>query len=243
MSIAEKLTTITENQQKVYDAGKKDGIQSEYDRFWDEYQNNGNRESYYAAFCGTGWNDETFKPKYDIVPRNASNMFASSNITNLKSLLNDLGIKLDFQHTTNLMKLITNSSITELGELNFISLQAMNNTIDNAPNLHTIDLIKLPNAYVAEAAMAVQFSNCTALKNITFEGTLYYKVNLQWSPLSVESMKNIISCLCNYTDIPTTYEPILKFNDECWAALEANSTAPDGNTWREYVQNTLCWNI
>ena len=34
MSIAEKLTTIAENEQKVYDAGQK----SEYDRFWDSYR-------------------------------------------------------------------------------------------------------------------------------------------------------------------------------------------------------------
>ena len=37
MSIAEKLTAIAENVPKVYEAGQK----SEYDRFWDAYQNNG----------------------------------------------------------------------------------------------------------------------------------------------------------------------------------------------------------
>ena len=35
MSIADKLTTIAENEQKVYDAGAK----SEHDKFWDSYQN------------------------------------------------------------------------------------------------------------------------------------------------------------------------------------------------------------
>lgn len=41
MSIAEKLQTIVENEQRVYEAGKNKGIEEgkklEYDRFWDEY--------------------------------------------------------------------------------------------------------------------------------------------------------------------------------------------------------------
>lgn len=60
MSIAEKLTTVAENQQRVYDAGK----QAEYDRFWDAYQQNGTRGSYSYAFGGVAWTDETLKPKY-----------------------------------------------------------------------------------------------------------------------------------------------------------------------------------
>ena len=42
MSIAEKLVTVAENEQKVYDAGK----QAEYDAFWDNYQVYGNRENF-----------------------------------------------------------------------------------------------------------------------------------------------------------------------------------------------------
>ena len=37
MSVADKLTTIVENEQKVYDAGK----QAAYDWFWDRYQLDG----------------------------------------------------------------------------------------------------------------------------------------------------------------------------------------------------------
>ena len=39
MSIAEKLITIAENEERVYESGKK----AAYDRFWDVYQQNGNR--------------------------------------------------------------------------------------------------------------------------------------------------------------------------------------------------------
>ena len=51
MSIAEKLELIAENEQKVFDAGKK----SEYDEFWDNYQKKSDgsaRTSYIQGFAG-----------------------------------------------------------------------------------------------------------------------------------------------------------------------------------------------
>lgn len=63
MSIAENLTKIAENQQKVYDAGKK----AENDEFWDKFQKNGTRSGYVYAFAGAGWTDEHLaKIKYPL---------------------------------------------------------------------------------------------------------------------------------------------------------------------------------
>ena len=60
MNISEKLTTIAQNEQKVFDAGKK----SQYDEFWDNFQNYGKRTDYLNGFSGFCWTKETFKPKY-----------------------------------------------------------------------------------------------------------------------------------------------------------------------------------
>lgn len=60
MSIAEKLVTIAENQQKVFDAGKD----AECNTFWDVFQNYGNRTNYANAFYNTVWTDGIYKPKY-----------------------------------------------------------------------------------------------------------------------------------------------------------------------------------
>jgi hypothetical protein len=69
MSIAEKLLTIAENAPKVYDAGKQD----EYSRFWDAFQNKGERTFYWYGFSGYGWTNETIKPKYKVrFSRNAN---------------------------------------------------------------------------------------------------------------------------------------------------------------------------
>lgn len=63
----------------VYEAGRK----SQYDEFWDAYQENGNRTDYRYAFAGFGWQDESFKPKYPIIPINVYHMFAESKIKNV----------------------------------------------------------------------------------------------------------------------------------------------------------------
>ena len=62
MSIAEKLTTIAENEQKVYDAGKK----AQYDEFWDNFQPGKGIEpdAYFGSFRSARWTDFTFNPKY-----------------------------------------------------------------------------------------------------------------------------------------------------------------------------------
>lgn len=62
MSIADKLNTIAENEQLVYRAGQK----SEYDKFWDKFQNYGKTENYNYAFAMGRFNDENYNPKYPI---------------------------------------------------------------------------------------------------------------------------------------------------------------------------------
>lgn len=93
MNIANKLTTIAENVPKVYASGQENvkaqvepinvelekclaGTSAEgqtwYDKFWDTFQQNGNRKNYQNAF-GSCFTPEIFKPKYAIVPKRAYN--------------------------------------------------------------------------------------------------------------------------------------------------------------------------
>ena len=117
MSIAEKLQTIAENEQRVYDAGYakgqaeggdttaaydegfEAGKKAEYDAFWDAYQQKGNRSNYSYAFSGSGWTTNNFKPKYDVIIKNtARRMFSSAAglvNTNIAQLFEELGIALD----------------------------------------------------------------------------------------------------------------------------------------------------
>ena len=68
----------------VYEKGRE----SEYDRFWDAYQNYGKRRYYASFFNNEGWDDQTFDPKYDIVcGGNAASMLAYSKVTNIKKTI------------------------------------------------------------------------------------------------------------------------------------------------------------
>ena len=108
MSIAEKLVTISENQQKVFEAGKK----SEYDAFWDELQNYGKAKEYANAFSYKLWNDKTYNPKYPFKIEACNSMFmANTGITDTKVPLDFRGNKGQifyvFEGCTNLVTIRT----------------------------------------------------------------------------------------------------------------------------------------
>ncbi|MBR2877819.1 MAG: hypothetical protein IKB92_01835 [Clostridia bacterium] len=92
MNIAEKLTTVAKNEQKVYDAGYK----KHYDFFWDGMLNYGNPANYINRF--RRWtNTEIYQPNHNIVhslsaPASATETFRESFFTDLKvdNIFNDV---------------------------------------------------------------------------------------------------------------------------------------------------------
>lgn len=60
--------------QEGYDSGYEAGRKSEYDKLWDNLQQNGTRAQYVSAFAYTGWNDKNYNPKYPITPTNTNGM-------------------------------------------------------------------------------------------------------------------------------------------------------------------------
>ena len=211
MSIAEKLTTIAENEQKVYDSGK---AQRDYE-WWDKYQlyNGSERTDYLYAFAGTGWNDDNYNPIRTIKAHGrCGDMFAYSLVTDTK-------VAVDIAATSSTNKTNCFRNATRLRTVRkFITNEIMN--CDN------------------------QFTNCSELENLTVEGTIGRNAYFQWCPLTPTSMKSVIAALKNFTvnDPSKVYSQTLQFSDDCWAALEADSTAPNGGTWKMYV-DSLGWNI
>ena len=84
------------------------------------------------------------------------------------------------------------------------------------------------------------FTQCTALKEVYIEGTIGRSISFQHSNIDVPSMKRIITALADYSTSNThTYS--VTFKTECWNALETDSKAPDGGTWKDYVYNAKGW--
>ena len=235
-NIAEKLQVIAENEQRVFDAGKK----TEWDNFWDAYQYNGKRIGYFCAFSGIGWNDKTFKPKYNMaVKGSALEMFMYCEVTDIVKSLNECGVTLDFSNADSCKNLFVYSKTKALPVLNFSKSNNAEQFVMQCRNLVTIEkIISNENLVFKNNA----FKDCTALTNITFEGVIGQSLDMSYSTaLLVDSMKSIISCLKNYSGTSNEFTYKLSLSEDSWAALEADSTAPDGNTWKEYV-GTLGWN-
>ena len=196
MSIADKLTVIAENQQKVYEAGRYD----ELDFFWETYQQGGARASYPDRYGAGFWTDETFKPKYPIYANNESGyQFSSCIITNYDALK-----MVDTSRCTNFNYMFRLCKCTHLGVIDTrgATLNIFNETFYGAQDLETIDKFILKDS--GEQSFNIPFV-CRGLTNITFEGVIGNNIYFHDCPrLTHESLMSIIGHLKDYSGTTTT---------------------------------------
>lgn len=207
MSIAEKLTTIAENEQKVYDAGKK----SQYDEFWDNYQYYGSRKHYKYGFAGVGWNKETFKPKYKITLEGTlgNDMFEYFGVE-AKSVEDMFDYRLvkdmiDFSQATSA------SGVFEDAAINYIDVD-----FSKATTLRTCFRYTMRANYVTHIRLKVSelctnyevaFQNADKLTHLFFAEGSVIGANLSLSyskSLVYESIMSVINALKDYSGTSTT---------------------------------------
>ena len=173
MSIADKLVTVAENVEKVYEAGKASGNgrydegveagkQEEQQAFWEVYQRGGRRNQYRNAFYDACWNDENYNPKYPIIcSALSSSAFEYCGITDTK-----VDITVTNINTTNVFR--------------------------NCTALKTIRKLNVGNGGVL---FTNWFTNCTSLENIVIEGVIDVDFDIHWSPLTLDSLMSVINAL------------------------------------------------
>lgn len=254
MSIAEKIATIAANEQRVYDAGYEkgkadggggggytdgdldasynegydDGRQAEYDAFWNAYQMNGTRYNYqYGAFGGVGWTDETFKPKYPIKPKYPYGMFTGCNITKIKDI--DFSIATDLKQT-----MYQCTSLKEVGVVNAPLATSALMCFNGDYALHTIEKMVVGE----QCTFDQTFINCSALKNIVFEGIIGNNIDFRWSTLltraSIESIVNHLSDAATGKTLTLSEAAV----DE---AFKGGTSAADPSTTTEMGSGTVDW--
>lgn len=262
MSIAEKSVIIAENEQRVYDAGYAagqaaagggdteasynegytDGQQAEYDRFWDILQNNGMPILQY--FRLPTWNDENFKPQYTVYaePGTWSNGL-DSGTKNIHCSITDirpetLGVNVDWSLCENFNGALIMTPIRYVGVVNMTNAQSGGTLFYNAKSLESVEKVILPNPAKKIAFNALGFNTCRNLTEIRFEGEFYGSVSFAGcSMLSLESAKSALLHLPNYTGTENEQKFTITFHAKTWALLDGDNTAPDGVTWRTYVDN------
>ena len=213
MSIAEKLTTIAENEQRVYDSG--------YKSFWKAYQSNGNQ--IYGAqymFSGVRWNDYTFYPMYDIVLYgNSSYVFAYNNVSNLRERMNQQGVTIRLNSVTTMSNFFWNAKTKEIPTINLNGVKYVDRFCQNCTNLTTIPAMDFSTcqefSYFVSGCSALKtielinfssatslsnaFTGCSALEDITVDGVNKLSINFSaCSKLTIESLRSIISALYDF---------------------------------------------
>ena len=197
MSVAEKLVTIAENQERVYDAGK----QAEYDRFWDVFQQNGNRTNYEYAFYGESWTKDSPSPKYDLKPTNAQYMFSKSPIANIEEWLEKSNLTLDTSECTNVFRMFNGIEHNEYAVIPVLDLRKATNLAEMfAYSNYTIVRKLILNDSGTQDLSTTFHGAMFTLTEIRFEGTIGSNLRLEWSTeLSNESVQSIIDHLKDLT--------------------------------------------
>lgn len=240
-------------------ASKVDEIQiggedSWYDTFWDNYQQNGERANYNGAFAGACWTTETFKPKYDILPKGdvhqstmADMMFFKSTMEiDLVEHLEKLGVTLDLRGARNLSQTFSYSAFTRLGVIDIsesFGAAWYRGLFDDMPNLVRIDKIKCAEKTL-QVLIEACFRNTPKLEYIRFEGDTFRRsMSFKTSPLNLDTAKHIIGLLTNYAGTDEEFTNTFTFSPTTWGYLDAegDTASPNGNSWREYI-NDLGWN-
>ncbi len=192
-----------------YDKGVTDGIeagkQAAYDAFWDSLQQNGNRVSYQSAF-GSGWNDENFKPKYDLKPNNANTMFEYSEIVDLKGALERAGVTLDFSGVTNnrLVQMFQGSLIQNVGIVDVTGCAGLASPLGylfmGGSRLVNIEKWVMTDDGTQKFNETNTFQGCTRLEEIRLEGLLGCSLSFKdCAVLSNASVQSIIDHLKDLT--------------------------------------------
>ncbi len=228
-----------EGYSKGYNKGKTD----EWSAFWDVFQAYGKRTNYTNAFSGdvyteqTFWNSDNFKPKYLIKPLYANTMFSRCG-----DIANEYIKQLDFSECLTLNGTFQAVKIRELGVIDFSRGTGSVNSF-NSSLVEKIELFTPP--VDASADLDNLFLGCEKLVYIRFGGEILDSIKLQWAEnLTVESVKDLLLHLKDYTGTADEYTKTITFHANVLAALDVEgNTAPNGITWREYAKDIKKWNI
>ena len=229
MSIADKIIRAKTDYDEVYDAGK----QAEYDRFWDNHPTGkGVAIVGENIFSGPSWNDETFKPKRDIIIKDSAYMlFKGCAITDIPKSLNECGVKLDLSRAYSYYYAWYQTKTTHIGEipLTLVKVNAYTTSLcADSTKLHTIDkIIVIESTFIHATA----FGGCTSLANIAFEGVIGTSLALGDCPLTRASVLNIFE---HYSTTKTGLTLTLNLN-AVNKAFETSDGALDGSSSDEFT--------
>jgi hypothetical protein len=201
-TVAEKLSKITENTMCMYETFLEAGKKAEYDRFWDEFQNYGNRTNYAYAF--KKWTTEIFKPKYNITAKGSNGaLFQEAKLPDLKGILESLGVKLDTSESAYLLQFFQGATIQYIPEIDARKVTNSGYAFSSSA------IISIDKLIVSETTTwgSTTFNGASSLESVIFEGTIGKDglILSSCTKLNHDSLMSIINCLKDYSGSGSTY--------------------------------------
>lgn len=229
-------TLISGDGDGSYNEGYTDGQQAEYDRFWDAFQENGNRAVYAGGFAGRGWTVDTFKPKHRVALNGttvADYMFMyfnciSSDDTDDLLDFTEFNSMFDFSASKRLQNTFYNARIKNL-YVDCSNASTMTSTFD-ADNGGYIENLTL-KVTTKTTSFTNAFKNQGNTKNVTFTDDSVIAANISFNQchkLTKSSITSIINALSSSTSGKTlTLSKTAKeaaFTADEWSALIATKS-------------------
>lgn len=266
MSISDKLVTVAENVNKVFDAGAikgwelgyNDGMRvgetQAYDAFWDSFQQNGERRIYGSAFSGSGWNSDILKPKYPIITNSNNSsglkMFENCNFANDTPIdMTEICKTLDLSECVNATNMFTNVHMKNI-TVDLSNVVNMSNCFSQSNGGRIKDI------YLKVSEKCQTYTNAFAYmgnkieggycENLIFlEGSVIAANGLvftKWTHLNKKSITSIINAL----SLTTTNLTISLSKESVNRAFETTKGALDGSTsseWASLIETKSNWTI
>ena len=240
MSIAEKLQTIAENEQRVYETGYEKGKAGggDWDDFWDSVQDYGKRTQYRNAFAGSLWVKSGYlPPKYPI--KLAKGLTTSTNVFDSFNTSES-----EIYDMTEICKLLDFSEATSInGFFAHARIKNVNCDLSNCTNIGNlfqagtlsatyIDNVTLKVSEKLTSAAAA-FSNCVMLANINFTNDSVINISLSFAHsnlLTADSVDSIINALKDLSG--TTAKTITFHTDVINNLTEEQTNTILAKNWR-----------
>ena len=231
-----KSGSLAKKIDNVFDAGKK----SEYDRFWDAFQENGMRDDYRCAFMWK-WNDEAFQPKYDIMLNqklgqyNSQQAFELCEVQDIASCLAKNNVTIDTSQAERLDSNFRQAKTISLPPFDLSNCKEMAMTFYNMEKLKSLELNNLRENCTFDRPA----NYCFALENVKITGTIGNSgLNFQYSPLTHDSLVNIIDCLKDFRETTVTQQ----LNTQEVSTITMGSLVVGQEyTWSYYVSSRNGW--
>lgn len=190
MSIADKLATIADNEQRVYDAGYSDGESDIIEAITNHISNYGNRKDYSSAFAFTNWDGFKFAEGKIKPTDNSGRMFYAAKAVPEGIDLSGLPTSADIEN------FCAWCSFTEFPDMALPAMNSYYYMFCDATKIKKVEVLRVHEG----TTFSGTFNRASALQEITFQGTIGKNLNMSWSTLLThDSLMSAIDCLKDYS--------------------------------------------